>query len=122
MSAATNGRLSEVLEKHGPELLTEWTQEQLAASRRGLIKEGELRDQCSHFLGALQAALRSGDARAMQGELAGRDEPRRGGVVFRPGREGRLARAAEPAEDAVLFQGGREPGGGHQPVGQAPRA
>jgi rsbT co-antagonist protein RsbR len=48
-------------ERHHDELVGEWVQEQTAAaSRAGVIKEAELRQQCSDFLRLLREGLASG--------------------------------------------------------------
>jgi rsbT co-antagonist protein RsbR len=68
MGVETNGRLSQIIAAHAPDLLAEWIKAQIAESRRGLIKEGELRQQCSQFLQALQAGLQNGGVSNVQGE------------------------------------------------------
>jgi rsbT co-antagonist protein RsbR len=64
MAANWNTRLAEILIKHESDLLADWTREQVAAlgAAASRIKEGELREQCSHFLRLLQEATQSGDA------------------------------------------------------------
>ena len=56
---STNGvsRLPEIVRRHESELLSDWMQEQKANLRQaGLIKEQDLRVQCTEFLGQLRKA------------------------------------------------------------------
>lgn len=51
-------KIPEILDKYGAELLTEWLQEVLATSnRRGLLKEGELREECREFIQLFRKAV-----------------------------------------------------------------
>jgi rsbT co-antagonist protein RsbR len=53
--------LARVLEQHHDEILTDWIQEQLrASSRAGVMKETELRQQCTEFLKLLREGLAGG--------------------------------------------------------------
>lgn len=56
-------QLSQIVEKHESDLLTQWLREQLAAStwRGDRIKESELRDQSREFLVGFAKAIRSGN-------------------------------------------------------------
>ena len=50
--------LATILSQNEPEILTEWVKNMSAATRRGdLIKEAELRQQCSQFLSLIRRAL-----------------------------------------------------------------
>jgi rsbT co-antagonist protein RsbR len=60
MTVATNGRLLQIVETHGADLLSDWTKSQLAETRRGVLKDAEVRDQCSRFLRSFQAGLQHG--------------------------------------------------------------
>lgn len=53
--------ISDLLEKHESELLSQWISEQLASSsmRRDLMKEAELREQSRQFLSLLRSASRT---------------------------------------------------------------
>src|SRR6476646_10023247 len=51
-------KISEILDKYGAELLSEWLQELLTAnSRRGLVKEAELRQECREFIHLFREAV-----------------------------------------------------------------
>ncbi len=53
--------LARVVDRYHDELLPEWIQEQLGAvSRAGVVKEPELRQQCSEFLRLLREGLAAG--------------------------------------------------------------
>ena len=58
---AVNGstRIADILQRNGTAFLSEWTKEQLSATRREMIKESELREQSAEFLRLLQSALQS---------------------------------------------------------------
>jgi rsbT co-antagonist protein RsbR len=60
---ATGQILQQIISKTQKELLAEWLQTQTAdgAARADLMKESELREQCSEFLSLLQEATRSGE-------------------------------------------------------------
>ncbi len=64
MSQNGKSRLAEIVEKHQASLLGEWIKEQTGATaaKRGVLKEGELRDQCKEFLGLLVDAM-NGDGK-----------------------------------------------------------
>ncbi len=52
-----SSRMPDILRKHEPQLLAEWMEEQKANLRqKGLLKDTELRGQCSRFLELLQKA------------------------------------------------------------------
>jgi rsbT co-antagonist protein RsbR len=55
-------RIPEILEKHEAAILADWTKAQLSAGtfRPELAREGELREQCRQFLGALRAGAKGG--------------------------------------------------------------
>ncbi len=71
----TNGqtRIPEVLRKYEPQLLSEWVEEQKANVRQqGLLRDAELRGQCSEFLGLLQSAAQGNNLHDINGpEWAG---------------------------------------------------
>lgn len=54
-------RLAQTLKEKESEIVRDWLKEQMTAlSRRGVIKEAELQEQCSKFISALAAALQKG--------------------------------------------------------------
>lgn len=58
----------QILKKFESEILEDWIKEMSSATRRGdLMKDGELRDQATRFLRALQQAAASGDTRNISG-------------------------------------------------------
>lgn len=61
-------RIPEILRKHQADLLKDWLREQLASAdrRADLIKEDELRQQSTEFLGLLQHAAQDGDLSNIQ--------------------------------------------------------
>jgi rsbT co-antagonist protein RsbR len=67
MSAKGTTRLPDLLERHEPELLAGWAQEQKAGPQRGQIKEQELRTQCAEFLGQLRKAARANNLAHLDG-------------------------------------------------------
>jgi rsbT co-antagonist protein RsbR len=57
-------KISEVLDQYGAELLSEWLQEILStSSRRGLIKEAELREECREFIHLFRQAVHQNNLR-----------------------------------------------------------
>lgn len=62
MAEPTKTRLPEILRQYEQELLAEWIQEQtnLVSRQRMLMKEGELREQCTQFLQLLREATQAG--------------------------------------------------------------
>lgn len=62
MADQTSSLLLDVIDKHHADIVRSWVSEQMHAfSRAGAISEGELRGQCTDFLGAFRAALSSGN-------------------------------------------------------------
>jgi rsbT co-antagonist protein RsbR len=59
-TSASASRISEILRQQEQAILSEWTKHQLSGAglRPGLIKESELRDECSQFLRVLTDATR----------------------------------------------------------------
>ena len=59
-ASTSASRISEILRQQEQAILGEWTKHQLSGGglRPGLIKESELRDECSQFLHALAGATR----------------------------------------------------------------
>ncbi len=68
MGIATDGRLLQIINANESDLLAEWIKTQMADTRRGLIKEAELREQCGRFLKALRDGLKNGGAENLQAE------------------------------------------------------
>jgi rsbT co-antagonist protein RsbR len=63
----SSSRIPKILEKYEPELLAEWMQELIAGStRKGLIKEAELREECREFLSLFRAAVHQGNLTNVQ--------------------------------------------------------
>lgn len=60
MGAASQSKVNDILEMQEAELLKGWMDEQLKTSRRDLINDRELREQCTEFLRLLRDAVRSG--------------------------------------------------------------
>jgi rsbT co-antagonist protein RsbR len=63
----TASQLPRVLEQRYDEILAAWTTEQLGASRRGAISDGDLRAQCAELLSAMRRVLTSGASDDVQG-------------------------------------------------------
>lgn len=59
-------RLSEILRNNQQSLLTEWTTELKSALSRKLIKDGELEEQCTAFLAALDHGASSGQVSTLE--------------------------------------------------------
>src|ERR1700737_4038050 len=59
MLVELNTKILEVLEKHEAEVLAEWIKEQIGATtlRPDLLREGELREQCTKFIRLLREAI-----------------------------------------------------------------
>ncbi|HEY9872954.1 MAG TPA: STAS domain-containing protein [Candidatus Obscuribacterales bacterium] len=68
MSLNGKSTIPEILQKYQDELLTDWLKEQSAAGirRDGLMKETELRQQCTEFLSLLSNATRSSNLTNIQ--------------------------------------------------------
>ncbi len=65
MGASSRSKLSEVVENKRAEILKDWIDEQLKVSRRDLMNDAELREQCTEFLRLLNGALNSGSVERM---------------------------------------------------------
>src|SRR4051794_7799679 len=63
MTTNNKARLPEIIKKHEKAILSDWIKEQEASSarQRGLLKEGELREQSVEFLPLLQQGLQSNE-------------------------------------------------------------
>ncbi|MFQ4135963.1 STAS domain-containing protein [Nodosilinea sp. PGN35] len=60
MEMTRSSKIPEILKTHEAELLSEWNQELIAANtRKGLIREAELREECREFLKLLSTAAQS---------------------------------------------------------------
>lgn len=58
----SKSKIPEILETYEAELLAEWTQELAAGNtRKGLIKEAELQEECREFLSLLRVAAQQGN-------------------------------------------------------------
>ncbi|MEH2152751.1 STAS domain-containing protein [Nostoc sp.] len=58
----SESKISEILETFEADLLSEWTQELATVnSRRGLIKEAQLKEECREFLSLFRIAVRQGN-------------------------------------------------------------
>jgi rsbT co-antagonist protein RsbR len=70
MSAALKSRIPEVLKHHEGDLLKEWIKQQLSAVtlRSDLMKESELREQSTEFLGLLLEASQRGNLTDLSGD------------------------------------------------------
>nr|WP_228053261.1 STAS domain-containing protein [Nodosilinea sp. LEGE 07298] len=67
MEMTHSSKIPEILKTHETELLSEWNQELLATNtRKGLIKEAELREECREFLKLLRSAAQSGNLSNVQ--------------------------------------------------------
>lgn len=63
----SKSKIPEILETYEAELLSEWNQELTATStRRGLIKEAELQEECREFLKLLRVAVQQGNLSNLQ--------------------------------------------------------
>jgi rsbT co-antagonist protein RsbR len=69
VTPVANSRLAQLLERRESEILDQWTKAQLAVplSRRRLISESELRDQCREFLGLMRHAAGKGSLDSIDG-------------------------------------------------------
>jgi len=68
MSKNGKSRLPAIIERHEPELLASWVQEQKAiVGQKGVIKDAELRGQCADFLGRLRQAAQDDSLADMAG-------------------------------------------------------
>lgn len=62
MGPSGKSHIPEILKKYETELLADWLQElKAASSRRGLIKEAELQEECREFLELLKKTLHQGN-------------------------------------------------------------
>jgi rsbT co-antagonist protein RsbR len=67
MEMTHSSKIPEILKTHEAELLSEWNQELIATNtRKGLIKEAELREECREFLKLLRSAAQSGNLSNVQ--------------------------------------------------------
>ena len=67
MSLNGQSKIPELLKKYRSELLTAWLSEQMTAStRKDLLKEVELREECREFLELLEAAVNRGNLTDIQ--------------------------------------------------------
>lgn len=67
MEMIGKSKIPEILETHETELLAEWTQELAATNtRKGLIKEAELQEECREFLRLLRVAVQHGNLANIQ--------------------------------------------------------
>lgn len=63
----SESKIPEILTTHEANLLAEWNQELTATNtRRGLIKEAELQEECREFLNLLQVAVQKGNLTNIQ--------------------------------------------------------
>lgn len=63
----SESKIPEILTTHEANLLAEWNQELAATNtRRGLIKEAELQEECREFLNLLQVAVQKGNLTNIQ--------------------------------------------------------
>ena len=68
MAATRNAMISRILEQHEDALLSDWlTEQRNASSRAGRIKDAELRQQCSEFLGLLRTAVQTEEGTSVEG-------------------------------------------------------
>ena len=69
MSVAGKNILTDIFDRHEKDLLSAWMDLQLrsAASRRDLINDGELREQCGQFLRLLREATARGGTESLDG-------------------------------------------------------
>lgn len=62
-----SSKIPKILENDEPKLLAEWMQELTAgSSRKGLIREVELREECREFLGLFRSAVQKGSLTDIQ--------------------------------------------------------
>ncbi|MBD1849287.1 STAS domain-containing protein [Leptolyngbya sp. FACHB-711] len=67
MEMTRSSKIPEILKTHEADLLLEWNQELTATNtRRGLIKEAELQEECREFLRLLRVAAQSGNLSNVQ--------------------------------------------------------
>ena len=67
MDTTSESKIPEILATYEANLLAEWTQELTTTNtRRGLIKEAELREECREFLNLLRVAVQQGNLTNIQ--------------------------------------------------------
>lgn len=67
METLSNSQIPKILETYEKELLTEWSQELAATNtRRGLIKDAELQEECREFFKLLRSAVQRGNLTNLQ--------------------------------------------------------
>jgi rsbT co-antagonist protein RsbR len=67
MEMTRSSRIPEILKTHEADLLSEWNQELMAANtRKGLIKEAEIQEECREFLRLLRNAAQQGNLTNVQ--------------------------------------------------------
>lgn len=67
MEKTSESKIPEILETYEADLLAEWNQALVTANtRRGLIKEAELREECREFLSLFRVAVRQGNLTNVQ--------------------------------------------------------
>ena len=67
MEMTRSSKIPEILKTHEADLLSEWNQELIATNtRKGLIKEAELQEECREFLKLLRTATQSGNLSNVQ--------------------------------------------------------
>lgn len=67
MDTMSESKIPEILTTHEANLLAEWNQELTATNtRRGLIKEAELQEECREFLNLLRVAVQKGNLTNIQ--------------------------------------------------------
>jgi rsbT co-antagonist protein RsbR len=67
MEMTRSSRIPEILKTHEADLLSEWNQELIAANtRKGLIKEAEIQEECREFLRLLRNAAQQGNLTNVQ--------------------------------------------------------
>lgn len=67
MGTMSGSKIPEILESYEADLLLEWTQELAATNtRKGLIKQAELQEECQEFLSLFRIAVRQGNLTNIQ--------------------------------------------------------
>lgn len=67
MEMTHSSKIPEILKTHEADLLSEWNQELVATNtRKGLIKEAELQEECREFLRLLRDAVQEGNLTSIQ--------------------------------------------------------
>lgn len=63
----SGSKIPEIIERYEADLLAEWSQELAATNtRKGLIKEAELQEECREFLSSLRVAVQQGNLHNLQ--------------------------------------------------------